>query len=101
MLVHPYDDAAVIAGQGTIACEMLEDCPDIEIIAVPMGGGGLIGGIALAAKALKPSIRIVGAEAALYPSFHNALHGAACPSAARRWRRASRSRMSGVSPCRS
>ncbi len=79
VMVHPYDDAAVMAGQGTIALEMLADRPDLEVLIVPMGGGGLITGMATAAKALKPGIRIVGAEAALYPSFHNAMHGASLP----------------------
>jgi threonine dehydratase len=79
VLVHPYDDLAVIAGQGTIALEMLEDQPDLDMLVVPMGGGGLIAGIATAAKALRPDIRIVGAEAELYPSFHNAMHGDTMP----------------------
>ena len=73
--VHPYDDPLVIAGQGTIALEMLEDAPDLDLLVFPIGGGGLIAGNALAARARKPSIEIVGAEAALYPSFWNALHG--------------------------
>jgi threonine dehydratase len=78
-LIHPYDDPAVMAGQGVIALEMLADCPDLDTLVVPMGGGGLISGIAVAAKALKPSISIIGAEALAYPSFHNALTGAALP----------------------
>ncbi len=73
--VHPYDDPAVMAGQGTIALEMLADAPDLDAIVVPIGGGGLIAGMAVAAKALKPEIEIVGVEAALYPSFWNALSG--------------------------
>jgi threonine dehydratase len=73
--VHPYDDALVIAGQGTIALEMLEAEPGLDMLAIPIGGGGLIAGNAVAAKAVKPSIEIVGAEAALYPSFWNALTG--------------------------
>ncbi len=73
--VHPYDDPLVIAGQGTIALEMLEDAPDLDALVVPIGGGGLIAGTAIAARARKPAIDIVGAEAALYPSFWNALHG--------------------------
>jgi threonine dehydratase len=77
--VHPYDDAAVMAGQGTVALEMLADAPDLDILVVPIGGGGLISGIAVAAKALKPTIDIVGVEAALYPSFHNAIHGESRP----------------------
>jgi len=71
--VHPYDDEHVIAGQGTIALEMLEDVADIEMLVIPIGGGGLISGIAVAAKAFNPKIAIVGAEAALYPSFWNAI----------------------------
>ena len=74
-LVHPYDDALVIAGQGTIALEMLEDAPELDALVIPIGGGGLIAGNAIAARARKPAIEIVGAEAALYPSFWNALHG--------------------------
>src|SRR2546430_5396353 len=74
-LVHPYDDPLVIAGQGTIALEMLEEAPDLDLLAIPVGGGGLIAGNAVAARAKKPSIEIIGAEAALYPSFWNALHG--------------------------
>ena len=77
--VHPYDDPKVIAGQGTIALEMLEDAPDLGLIVFPVGGGGLIAGNAVAARALKPGIEIVGAEAALYPSFWNALRGEARP----------------------
>ena len=72
--VHPYDDEKIIAGQGTIALEMLADVPDLDVIVVPVGGGGLIAGSAIAAKALRPQIEVVGAEAALYPSMHNALH---------------------------
>ena len=73
--VHPYDDPKVIAGQGTIALEMLEDAPDLDLLVLPIGGGGLIAGNAVAARARKPSIEIIGAEAALYPSFWNALRG--------------------------
>jgi threonine dehydratase len=73
--VHPYDDEHVIAGQGTIGLEMLETRPDLEMLVIPIGGGGLISGISIAAKVLNPAIEIVGAEAALYPSFWNALRG--------------------------
>jgi len=73
--VHPYDDPLVIAGQGTIALEMLEDVPDLDTLVIPIGGGGLIAGSAIAARAQKPDIEIVGVEAALYPSFWNALTG--------------------------
>lgn len=76
VFVHPYDDPLVMAGQGTIALEMLAEAPDLDMLVVPIGGGGLISGIAVAAKALRPKIRIVGVEARLYPSMHNALTGA-------------------------
>ena len=77
--VHPYDDPLVIAGQGTIALEMLEEVPDLESLIIPVGGGGLIAGNAVAARATGKSIEIIGAEAALYPSFWNALHGTDLP----------------------
>jgi threonine dehydratase len=67
--VHPFNDAAVIAGQGTIGVEMLEQAPDLDTLIVPIGGGGLIAGVAIAAKTIKPSIRIIGVEAAMFPSF--------------------------------
>jgi threonine dehydratase len=73
--VHPFDDLEVMAGQGTIALEMLEDVPDLEILPVPIGGGGLISGVATAAKALKPDIRIIGCEPAMYPSFTAKMRG--------------------------
>jgi threonine dehydratase len=73
VLVHPYDDERVIAGQGTIALEMLEDEPNLDCLVIPIGGGGLISGNSIAAKATKPGIEIVGVQAALYPSFWNAL----------------------------
>src|SRR5215510_14308266 len=75
VLVHPYDDHCIIAGQGTIALEMLEDVPDLDLLVFPVGGGGLIAGNAVAARAKNPAIEIIGAEAALYPSIWNALHG--------------------------
>jgi threonine dehydratase len=73
--VHPYDDKDVIAGQGTIALEMFADKPDLDTLVVPIGGGGLISGIAIAAKALSPAIEIVGVQSALYPSMCDALAG--------------------------
>jgi len=73
--IHPFDDADIIAGQGTIALEMLADNPDLDTLVVPIGGGGLISGIAIAAKALKPDIKIIGVEAAMYPCMHAALRG--------------------------
>jgi len=73
--VHPFDDYDIMAGQGTIALEMLEDVPDLDILPVPIGGGGLIGGVATAAKAIKPDIRIIGCEPAMYPSFTARMRG--------------------------
>jgi threonine dehydratase len=78
-LVHPYDDPLIMAGQGTIACEMLEDAGDLDCLVIPVGGGGLIAGNAIAARAIKPDIEIVGAEAALYPAVWNALHNESRP----------------------
>jgi len=74
VLVHPYDDPAIMAGQGTVACEMLDDEPDLDMLIIPLGGGGLMAGNAVAAKALKPEIELIGVEAALYPSFYNAVN---------------------------
>jgi threonine dehydratase len=74
--VHPYDDPHIIAGQGTVALEMLDEAPALDVLIVPIGGGGLIAGCAIGARALKPSIEIVGVESALYPSMWNAIrHG--------------------------
>ena len=75
--VHPFDDYDIMAGQGTIALEMLEDAPDLEVLPVPIGGGGLISGVATAAKAIKPDIRIIGCEPAMYPSFTAKMRGVA------------------------
>jgi threonine dehydratase len=68
-LVHPYDDAKVIAGQGTIALEMLEVAPQLDALIVPIGGGGMISGMAVAAKAIKPGIEVVGAQTERFPSM--------------------------------
>jgi len=73
--VHPYDDADIIAGQGTIALEMLAAQPDLECLVVPIGGGGLVSGVGLAAKALKPGIELIGVEAELFPSMYQTLNG--------------------------
>jgi len=73
--VHPYDDPTVIAGQGTIALEMLADQPALDTLIVPIGGGGLISGIAVAAKALRPEIEIIGVQSALYPAMVEVLSG--------------------------
>jgi threonine dehydratase len=74
-LVHPYDDPEVIRGQGTIGLEVVADRPDLEIVVVPVGGGGLISGIAIAVKALAPDVEVIGVETELYPSVHAALRG--------------------------
>jgi threonine dehydratase len=77
--VHPYDDPRIIAGQGTIALEMLEEVPDLDVLVVPIGGGGLIAGNAIAARAVRPAVEIVGVECTLYPSMWNAVHSANKP----------------------
>ena len=73
-LVHPYDDDAVIAGQGTIGLEMLEIKPDLDMLIVPIGGGGLISGIATAAKALRPEIEVIGVQTEAFPYMAAAVH---------------------------
>jgi len=78
-LVHPYDDEKIVAGQGTIALEMLEEVPSLDALVIPIGGGGLISGNAIAARGVSPQIEIIGAEAELYPSVWNALHGETRP----------------------
>ncbi|MFO0988665.1 MAG: threonine ammonia-lyase [Alphaproteobacteria bacterium] len=75
VFVHPYDDPEIIAGQGTIALEMLEGGEALDALVVPVGGGGLISGIAVAAKALRPAIAVYGVEAALYPAMSQVLRG--------------------------
>jgi threonine dehydratase len=73
--IHPYDDPAVIAGQGTIGLELLADLPDLEMLVVPVGGGGLISGIAVTARALAPAIEIIGVQSTLYPSMYRLRRG--------------------------
>jgi threonine dehydratase len=75
VFVHPYEDPLIIAGQGSVGLEMLEAVPDLDMIVVPVGGGGLISGIAIAAKGLNEKIEIFGAESANYPSMHQRLKG--------------------------
>ncbi len=75
VFVHPFDDGQIIAGTGTIALEMLAEVPDLDVLVVPIGGGGLISGIAIAAKTLNPTIEIIGVEAELYPSMKNVVEG--------------------------
>jgi threonine dehydratase len=71
--IHPFDDPLVAAGQGTVALEMLEDAPDLDMLAVPIGGGGLLTGIGTAARGIKPGIGLIGVQALLYPSMFNKL----------------------------
>jgi len=75
--VHPYDDPLIVAGQGTIGLELLADYPELDTIVVPIGGGGVLSGVAIAAKSINPKIEMIGVEAALYPSMHNAVRGLA------------------------
>ena len=73
--VHPYDDEAVAAGQGTLGLEMLQAVPDLDTLVIAVGGGGLISGVATAAKAIKPSIEIIGVQTARFPAMVNAVKG--------------------------
>jgi len=77
--VPPYDDDKVIAGQGTVALEMLDKAPELDTLIVPIGGGGLISGMAVAAKAIKPDIEIYGVQTELYPSMYRAIRGETGP----------------------
>lgn len=72
-LIHPYDDAAIVAGQGTVALEMLTDHPELDTLVVPVGGGGLLAGMAVAARHLAPRVRLIGVQSERYPSMVNAL----------------------------
>jgi threonine dehydratase len=73
VFVHPFDDARVIAGQGTLGLELLEQLPDVEAVIVPVGGGGLIGGVALAVKAKRPDVRVIGVQSAALPAMSRSL----------------------------
>jgi threonine dehydratase len=75
VFVHPFDDPRIIAGAGTVALEMLEDAPDLDTIVVPIGGGGLMSGVSIASRAIKPDIELIGVEAELYPSMKCAIEG--------------------------
>jgi threonine dehydratase len=77
--VHPFDDPNVAAGQGTVGLEMLEDVPELETLVVPIGGGGLISGMATVAKALDPKIEVIGVQARLYPSMYDKIKGETLP----------------------
>jgi threonine dehydratase len=77
--VHPYDDEAIVAGQGTVGLEMLEAVPELDALVVAVGGGGLIGGIAVAAKSLKPGIEVIGVQALRFPNMFNAVKHASLP----------------------
>lgn len=79
VFVHPYDDEAIVAGQGTVALEMLREVPDLDTLVIAVGGGGLIGGMATAAKALKPGIRVVGVQTERFPAMYNAIKGTHLP----------------------
>jgi threonine dehydratase len=78
--VHPFDEPQVIAGQGTVALELLEDASEIDCLVIPIGGGGLIAGMGIAAKALRPGIEVIGAQAELYPSMYCRMTGEDRPS---------------------
>jgi len=75
VFVHPYEDPLVIAGQGTVGLELMAAVPDLEIVVVPVGGGGLISGVATAVKAINPAVKIFGAESKTYPSMYQRLNG--------------------------
>src|SRR5678816_279728 len=79
VFVHPFDDPQIIAGAGTLGLELLEDAPDLDTIVVPIGGGGLMSGVSIAARAVKPDIELIGVEAELYPSMKCAIQGCFLP----------------------
>jgi threonine dehydratase len=75
VFIHAFDDPMIIAGAGTVGVEMMEDAPDLDTIVVPIGGGGLMSGVAIAARAMKPDIELIGVEAELYPSMKCEIQG--------------------------
>jgi threonine dehydratase len=79
VFVHPFDDPQIIAGAGTVGLELLEDAPDLDMIVVPIGGGGLMSGVAIATRAIKPDVELIGVEAELYPSMKCAIEGCQMP----------------------
>jgi threonine dehydratase len=79
VFVHPFDDPKIIAGAGTVALEMLEDAPDLDTMVVPIGGGGLMSGVSIASRAIKPDIELIGVEAELYPSMKCAIQDCHLP----------------------
>jgi threonine dehydratase len=79
VFVHAFDDPQIIAGAGTLGLEMLEDAPDLDTIVIPIGGGGLMSGISIAARAIKPDIELIGVEAELYPSMKCAIQHCQMP----------------------
>ena len=87
MLIHPFDHPDVIAGQGTVGLEILEQCPDVRTVVVCTGGGGLVAGIAVAVKALRPDVRVVGVQAEEAAAYPASLAAGPAGAAGRRWRR--------------
>jgi threonine dehydratase len=79
VFVHPFDDPQIIAGAGTVALEMLEEAPGLDMIVVPIGGGGLMSGVSIATRAIKPAIELIGVEAELYPSMKCAIQDCHMP----------------------
>ena len=79
VFVHPFDDPQIISGAGTVALEMLEEAPELDTIVVPIGGGGLMSGVSIASRAIKPDIELIGVEAELYPSMKCAIQGCHMP----------------------
>lgn len=79
VFIHAFDDPKIIAGAGTVGLEMLEDAPDLDVITVPIGGGGLMSGVSIAARAMKPDVELIGVEAELYPSMKCAIQNCQMP----------------------